>query len=390
MTSSQAPGSLSVLFAGGGTTGHISPLLAIADDLRYQDPEARLTVLGTPEGLETRLVPEAGYDLVTIDKVPMPRSLDTSLVRFPGKLLGTITRVRKLIRERDVDVVVGVGGYVSTPAYLAARLTGTPIVIHEANAHPGMANKLGARFTPPERIGFAFAGTPLPGEHVGMPMRAAIEHLDRRDPATREAAARHLGLDPALPTIIVTGGSLGAQTINDAMLGAMEDISSAGVQVLHITGRGKGEDLRAAAADQPHYHVVDYVDGMENVYLAADLLVCRAGAGTVAEVSVMCVPAVYVPLAIGNGEQRLNASSAVKAGAATMVANADFTAEHVRTSVLPLVTNPAQLEAMERAAEALDFPLAAARTMVGKIFAAAGRPHPARAYPAHLLTKKER
>ncbi len=378
-----------MLFAGGGTTGHISPMLAIADDLRFQDPEARVTVLGTPEGLETRLVPAAGYELTTIDKVPMPRSLDLGVLRFPGKLLGTISRVRRLLKEREVDVVVGVGGYVSTPAYLAARLSGVPVVVHEANARPGMANKLAAKFTPAENIGYCFAGTPLPGHRVGMPMRAGIEHLDRRDPSVRAAAAGRLGLAPDMPALVVTGGSLGAQSINDAMLHAMDAVAAAGIQVLHITGRGKGEDLAAAAADHPHYHVVDYVDGMENAYLAADLLVCRAGAGTVAEVSVMQVPAVYVPLPIGNGEQRLNASEAVKAGAAHMVVDADFTADRVISGIVPLLTEPDRLARLEQAARELDFPAAAARTMVRVLYRAAERDHPARPYPDHLLTASE-
>lgn len=382
--------SLSVLLAGGGTAGHVSPLLAIADDLRFQDPGASIVVLGTEEGLESRLVPGAGHELVTIPKVPMPRRPNADALRFPGRFRGAVRSVVELLRERDVDVVLGVGGYVSTPAYLAARRTGTPIVVHEANARPGLANKVGARLSRSDLVGYAFPGTPLKGRQVGMPMRAQIEAVDYDEPDQRRSARRWLGLDEHLPTLVVTGGSLGAQTINDAMAGSLDAIDAAGVQVLHITGVGKGEDLREATADLPHYHVRDYVDGMENAYLAADLLVCRAGAGTVAEVSVVWVPAVFVPLAVGNGEQRLNAAAHVDAGAALMVDNADFSGDYVVDTVLPLVTDTERLDAMRGSARREGFPGTAARTMTHMIHDAAGAEHPSREYGSERWTKHER
>lgn len=381
---------LTVLFAGGGTTGHISPMLAIADDLAFQVPDAQILMLGTAEGLETRLVPEAGHELLTIDKVPAPRRIDAGLVRFPGRLLGTVSAVTRIIRERGVDVVCGVGGYVSTPAYLAARRTGTPIVVHEANARPGLANRLGARLTPRRRVGYTFASTPLTGEHVGMPMRSAIEAVDRTDSAARARAAVALGLDPQRRTLVVTGGSLGAQAMNEAFRAAMPELMAAGLQILHITGAGKGADLAAAAERYHGYHVVDYVDGMENVYAAADLLICRAGAGTVAEATTAQVPAIYVPLPIGNGEQRLNAADAAAAGAAEIIENADFTADCIRTRIIPLLTDDARLEAMEQAARSMVFPQTAARTMVAMILDAAGLDHPHRPYPPERRTRDER
>lgn len=382
--------SLTVLLAGGGTTGHISPLLAIADDLVHQDPETTIIVLGTAEGLETRLVPAAGYELVTIAKTPMPRRPNADALRFPGRFAGAVRSVVEILRSRDVDVVVGVGGYVSTPAYLAARRTGTPIVVHEANAKPGLANRVGAALTSRSLVGYAFEGTPLRGRHVGMPMRAAIEALDVEEPSQRAAARIALGLDPDLPTLVVTGGSSGAQAINEAMEAAMPDVAAAGVQVLHITGAGKGESLAAAAADLPHYRVVDYVDGMEQAYLAADLLIARSGAGTVAEVAVAWVPTVFVPLPIGNGEQALNAQASVAAGSALLVENAHFTADYVRETVLPLVVDGERLERMRRAAERMRFPQTAARTVVEMVYEAAGGAHPRRDYGPDQWTKHER
>lgn len=381
---------LTALFAGGGTTGHVAPMLAIAEDLRFQDPEAEIIMLGTPTGLETRLVPEAGFELVTIDKVPAPRRLDGNLLRFPGRLAGTVRKARRLIRERGVDIVIGVGGYVCPPAYLAAKLSGVPVIIHEGNARPGLANRLGAGFTPAPNIGYTFAGTPFKGSHVGMPIRSQIEIIDYRDAAQRRAARTHLGLRTDLPTLVVTGGSSGAQRLNDAFVGALDAIAEAEVQVLHIAGAGKADELAAAAAQLPDYHVVEYVDGMHNAYLAADLLLARAGAGTVAEVSITGVPTVFVPLAIGNGEQRLNAAGLVEAGAALMIDNADFDAASVTGTVLPLLQDAQRLQAMSDDVLATDFPMAAARTMVHKMYAALGREHPHRPYPPDMLNRKER
>lgn len=379
---------VNVLFAGGGTTGHVAPMLSIADDLRFQDPDSDILMLGTDEGLEKRLVPQAGYRLQTIPKVPFPRRLGPQILSFPFRFGSSIRQVRRLLKKQKTDVVVGVGGYVCPPAYLAAKSLGIPIVLHEANAVPGMANKLGARYADASSIGYTFASTPMAGEQVGMPMRIEITQVDRGDKEQRAQAAERLGINPDLTTLVVTGGSSGAQKINEAFAQTATEFT--GLQVLHITGAGKGEQLREATKGCPDYRVVEYVDGMENAYAAADLIVCRSGAGTVAEVTVAEVPAVFVPLAIGNGEQKRNAADSVEAGASILIDNADFTADSVRSTVIPLLRNPEQLEKMSAAARALDFPVNADRAMTKKIFAAAGRAHPNREYPPARQTRRER
>lgn len=379
---------VNVLFAGGGTTGHVAPMLAIVRDFKFQDPDGEVTILGTEEGLESRLVPQAGYELNTIEKVPFPRSINASTVKFPGRLLRTVSRTKELIKKNNVEVVVGVGGYVSTPAYLAAKSLRVPIVIHEGNAVPGLANKLGARFT--KYVGYTFAPTPLKGKHVGMPMRREIAQINRKDPLTRYQAMQKLGLDASLATVIVTGGSSGAQAINDAFCDAVDEIQRTGVQVLHITGVGKADKIREATADLRNYHVTEYVDGMEAVYSAADLLICRAGAGTVAEVTVAQVPALYVPLAIGNGEQVKNAHDPVTAGGALMVDNAAFSATTIKNTVIPLAKDPHRLRNMTKRLRELKFPATADRDMTRMIFEAANVPYPDRAYPYELMTRDER
>jgi len=338
--------SLSVLLAGGGTTGHVAPLLALADCLIRRDPQARITALGTAEGLEARLVPQAGYALAVIPRVPLPRKPSADLLRLPGRLRAAVAAASAAITESRADVVVGFGGYVSTPAYLAARRLGVPIVVHEGNARPGLANRLGARLT--RFVGCTFPGTPLRGATViGMPLRRQITTLDRV--ALRPQGLAAFGLADRRPVLLVTGGSLGAQRLNVSLGAAAADLTGAGVQVLHVSGRGKQVD-RSAASDLPGYVVREYLDRMDLAFAAADFVVCRAGAGTVSEVTALGLPAAYVPLPIGNGEQRLNADPVVAAGGGLLVADADCTPEWVRSTLVPLVTDPAALTAMGAAA----------------------------------------
>jgi UDP-N-acetylglucosamine--N-acetylmuramyl-(pentapeptide) pyrophosphoryl-undecaprenol N-acetylglucosamine transferase len=235
--------------------------------------------------------------------------------------------------------------------YLAAWRRRIPIVIHEANTRAGLANRVGAMFT--KHVGVAFPETRLRhARHVGMPMRKAIAGLDRE--AWRAEARQSLGLDAGQPALIVTGGSSGAQSINRTIAGAVAALAEAGIQTLHITGRGKAvtnDDGAPLAADG--YHQVEYVDGMENVYAAADVLLARSGAATVSEVAAVGLPAVFVPLPIGNGEQAMNASALVKAGAALLVDDRALTAEWLKAELIPLLTDQARLEDMASKAKEL-------------------------------------
>lgn len=356
--------SASILLAGGGTTGHISPMLAIGRRLREDHPDLEVFALGTPDGLETRIVPAAGFELLTIDKAPMPRRPNKQALRFPKAFADNISKVKEILTQREVRAVVGVGGYVCPPAFLAARSAQVPIIVHEANAKPGMANRLGAFLTKPGMVGVTFPQTRLRNAAlVGMPMPQEIVGLDRSDITVRRQARADLGLEPDRATLVVTGGSSGAERINNAFVSDGWRFEDAGVQVLHITGAGKGGDLAEATAGLAHYHVVDYVDGMHRAYAAADLLVARSGAATVAETTVTGVPAVYIPLAIGNGEQRLNASGSVEAGASLMIENSAFTGESIAQTLVPLVTDPDRLAAMSTAALELHYPTDAATTM---------------------------
>jgi len=360
---------LSVVLAGGGTAGHISPLLAIARAIRAGAPEAEILAVGTAAGMETRLVPAAGFELATIDRVPMPRRPSADLLKLPARLAAAVRQAGRILDEAAASVVVGVGGYVSTPLYVAARRRGVPIVIHEANARPGLANRLGARLT--GHVAVAFGNTPLPhAQWVGMPMRAEIAGLDRD--AARDAARARLGLEPGRPALIVTGGSSGAASINATISASLPALAAAGIQVLHITGRGKQLlDGAGAVLAAPGYRQVEYVDGMEDVYAAADVLLARSGAATVCEVAAVGVPAVLVPLPHGNGEQALNAAGLVEARAAELVADRDFTPEWVGRKLVPLLQDPRRQAQMAAAARALGIRDADER-MAAMVFSAAG------------------
>jgi UDP-N-acetylglucosamine--N-acetylmuramyl-(pentapeptide) pyrophosphoryl-undecaprenol N-acetylglucosamine transferase len=324
------------LLAGGGTAGHVNPLLALADEIMAREADATVIALGTEEGLESRLVPEHGTELVTIPKLPFPRRPSKYALGFPQKYFATVRKVRKLIRDRAVDVVVGFGGYVSTPAYRAAQLENTPYVVHEANALPGLANRLGARKTP--YVAVTFPGTPIRNARVtGMPLREQITSLDVS--AARARGRERFQLEPDAPTLLVTGGSLGARGINFGISSAAQEIVDAGIQVLHVWG-GLTE---LEDPGVPGYTVIPYCNDMELAFAACDLVVSRAGATTVSEISGLGIPAVFSPYRSGNGEQALNCKAVVQAGGALAIEDDQITVEWVSDTLIPLVKDPEAL-----------------------------------------------
>jgi UDP-N-acetylglucosamine--N-acetylmuramyl-(pentapeptide) pyrophosphoryl-undecaprenol N-acetylglucosamine transferase len=343
---------ISVVLAGGGTAGHVEPAMAVADALTALDPDVRITALGTQRGLETRLVPERGYHLELITPVPLPRKPSGDLVRLPLRVRRAIRQTRAVLDDVDADVIVGFGGYVALPAYLAARgglrrRRAVPVVIHEANASAGWANRVGARSA--RRVLSAVADPGLGHvEVVGVPVRAAITSLDRV--ALRAEARAHFGFTDDARVLLVFGGSQGAQSINRAVAAAAKDLAAAGVSVLHAHGPKNTLDLPEPADGDPPYVAVPYLNRMDLAYAAADLAMCRSGAMTVAEVTAVGLPAVYVPLPIGNGEQRLNALPVVNAGGGLMVDDADLHPGFVADTVAGLLNDAARMTQMTAAA----------------------------------------
>ena len=360
-TGSTGTSSLSVVLAGGGTAGHVEPALAVADALVSLDPDVRITALGTARGLETRLVPERGYSLELITPVPLPRKPTGDLARLPVRVLRAVRQTRAVLDKVEADVVIGFGGYVSLPAYLAACSPGrprrrVPVVIHEANASAGLANRVGARCA--HRILSAVANPGLRrAEVVGVPVRETITSLDRA--ALRSTARAHFGFADDSRVLLVFGGSQGAASLNRAVAAAAGDLAAAGVSVLHAHGAKNTIDLRDPQPGDPPYVAVPYLSRMDLAYAAADLAICRSGAMTVAEVTAVGLPAIYVPLPIGNGEQRLNALPVVNAGGGILVADADLTPGFVAEQVAGLLNDTSRLAAMTAAAALVGHPDAA-------------------------------
>ncbi|RJQ82235.1 undecaprenyldiphospho-muramoylpentapeptide beta-N-acetylglucosaminyltransferase [Pseudonocardiaceae bacterium YIM PH 21723] len=329
-----------VVVAGGGTAGHIEPALALADAVMRLRPDARVIALGTERGLEGKIVPARGYQLEFIPPVPLPRKPTADLLSLPLKVRGAIRAVRDIYDRYGADVVVGFGGYVALPAYLAARGR-LPIVVHEANAKAGLANKVGAKFA--HKVAAAVPNSGLDAQVIGIPLRHSITTLDRA--ALRAQARAHFGLHPTAPTVFVTGGSQGAQSINRAVSGAAGALQQAGIGVLHVHGP-KNTIAVQQVPGAPSYVPLPYCDRMDLAYAAADVILCRSGAMTVAEVSAVGLPAVFVPLPIGNGEQALNALPVVDAGGGVIVKDEDLTTQRVVDLLIPLLHDPGTLSQM--------------------------------------------
>jgi UDP-N-acetylglucosamine--N-acetylmuramyl-(pentapeptide) pyrophosphoryl-undecaprenol N-acetylglucosamine transferase len=318
-------------------------MLALADAVMKAEPTAEVWALGTAEGLEARLVPARSYRLLLIDKVPFPRRVNWAFFSFPRRFAAATRQVQGYLRENQIEVVVGFGGYASAPAYLAARREGIPIVVHEANALPGLANRFGARSA--AAVGVAFRNTRLKGaEFVGMPLRSEIVAIAKSKNVSE--ARNHFGLHPKTSTLLVTGGSLGARAINETVEASRKYFSAAGVQVLHIVG--ENSDLPSEA--NADFIRLTYCDRMDLAIAAADFAIARAGASTVSEFAAVGLPAVYVPYPVGNGEQKFNVVDLLAVGGALTVRDADFTPDYVSNVVIPVISDSRRLLKMSKAA----------------------------------------
>jgi len=330
-----------VVLAAGGTGGHIEPALNVGDALTRLDPEVVLSVLGSDRGLESTLVPLRGYELDTVPSVPLPRRPNGDLIRLGPRLWTAVSQATAVLKRRRADVVVGFGGYAAVPAYLAARRCRVPIVIHESNAHAGVANRMGARFTP--YVFESYPGAISRARPMAVPLRQAISTLDRA--AVRAEGRAHFGLSPDLPTLLIFGGSQGAARLNGAVSAAMPRLHESGIQVLHSYG-----SRNPAPDPSPGYVALPFIERMDLAYAAADLALTRAGAMTCAELAAVGLAAIYVPLPIGNGEQRLNALPVVNAGGGLLVEDAALTPEWLIETAVPLLHDGDRLRGMSAAA----------------------------------------
>lgn len=354
----QRPG-LRVLIAAGGTGGHVFPGLALARALTSRDPAAVVTFAGTGRGIENQAVPAAGFQLDLLPILPLSRRLSKETLLAPFAAVAGTAAAWRLVRARRADVVAGMGGYVTLPVAVAARLAGVPVVLHESNAVPGLANRLAARVATRVAIGVTEAAAAFPSMRtvvVGNPVRPELARLDRA--ALRPEALAHFGLQPDRRTLFVFGGSQGARRINQATVdtaGRWPD--PAGVQVLHATGRRDEASVRAgwdrARADGMlaglHVVVVPFVERMDLAYAAADLAVSRAGALTVAELTAAGVPAIMVPLPHATaGHQAANAKVLARAGGVVHIPDQDLDGPRLAGTAAALLDDPQALARMSK------------------------------------------
>jgi UDP-N-acetylglucosamine--N-acetylmuramyl-(pentapeptide) pyrophosphoryl-undecaprenol N-acetylglucosamine transferase len=320
-----------VVLAGGGTAGHIEPALAVADALVAKRKDLSCEFLGTNGALETLLVPKRGYRLRTIPKVVLPRQLRIQSIFFPIQLVRAfLAALRQL---KGVDALIGFGGYVSAPAYLAATIKKIPIVIHEANAKPGWANRLGRHFAEVVAVNFEGVRRQWPSAVLtGMPIRQSIASLAqlRDKDSFRKLHCDTWGFDPAKPVVAVFGGSQGSRHINDVIAEFNSQFKPQGsdLQIIHAVGVNNPlPEKRAGYLPLPYFH------DMAAIYGSADLLITRSGAVTCSELATVGKFSILVPLPHGNGEQFDNARALVEHGAAIAIANDEFDADWLRSNL---------------------------------------------------------
>lgn len=357
-----------VLVAGGGTAGHVFPAIAVAKELaRRADVEP--VFVGVPDRLEARLVPEAGFRLHEIAAVSVPRRPSPALLKLPFAIRAAVRACERIAREESAAAVATFGGYVSFPLDRAAKRLGLPLVIHEQNAVPGLTNRVAARWA--DRVAVTFPGSADRFPHpercavTGDPVREDLLALDRD--ADRAGARQAFGLAPDVPTLLVFGGSQGARSLNRAVTEAHERWGVESLQILHAAGRGLHDEAVAAwepvRAARPgiRVEVVDFIDDMARAYAAADVVVCRAGATSIAELTVLGLPAVLVPYPHATGDhQTANARALDQTGGAVLVDDADLDGAALVAAAEPLLTDTARYARMAAASRAFGRPDAAA------------------------------
>ncbi len=349
--------SVKVLFAGAGTAGHVEPALAVATWLRENVSNINIKFLGTIDGVETTLVTDAGFELLLIEKAPFPRSVGLETFTWPRKFWRTLRETEGLLK--GADVVVGFGGYVAAPAYLAAKRLDLPIIAHEANAKMGLANIL-AKWCGAQMLS-AF-GKDLESR-VGIPLRKSIINLAKLSPDERQNLKREIlsemNLDPLAPTILVFGGSLGSVKFNEVISKAKNEISHMGIQIIHAVG--SKNELPQAEAD---YYPLKYIFDMARAYAASDLVISRSGAVSVTETGVLGLYSLYVPLPIGNGEQIENAKEVVSQMGGTIIANEEFSGDWLISHIAEIMQSAI---AWRDSYQKMDFPLDASEQIARQI-----------------------
>lgn len=351
-----------VAMAAAGSGGHVFPALAVADELRRRGLDHDDIVFFGGDRMEASVIPDAGYPFVGVDIHGIRRTASIDNLRLPGKVRAATAVIASAIEERSLRSMAVFGGYIAGPAALAARRRGIPLIVHEANAVPGLANRMIARRADTVFTSFAAASIRLDDAIlIGSPLRSVFTDFDAND--RRLVARNRYGCGADEDVLAVVGGSLGAQFLNDVTtVLAMADERS--FSIVHVTGPTHFEEIADMARDVPRWFPIAFEDDMADLYAAADLVLCRSGALTVSELHATRTPAVLVPLPAGKGYQAENAADLADGGAARIVAQTE--PDDVAAVVMALMADPGARAAMRSADHPIDHGRAAA-TMAERI-----------------------
>jgi UDP-N-acetylglucosamine--N-acetylmuramyl-(pentapeptide) pyrophosphoryl-undecaprenol N-acetylglucosamine transferase len=349
---------LRVIVTGGGTGGHIYPAMAIAKGLQERFPDCEILYIGTKEGMEARLVPENGLDFRGIAGRGLPRKLSVEVLQAAGTNLKALWETKKILKDFKPDLVVGTGGYVSGPVVLTAALFGIPTLLHEQNALPGKTNKALAKVVKKVMVTFPesakFFSSPGKIEVVGLPVRPEIGKLERKQ------SAKELGLDPRKKTLLITGGSRGALSINQAVIFLLSKLETyPDIQLIWATGSATYQtiidelDLKGINWRLDRWRIVEYLAKMPEALAVADLCLCRAGATTLAELSAAGKAGILIPYPYAaENHQEYNARVFEEKGAAEVIIDRELTGELLWETVTKIIFNNFKLEEMgKRSAE---------------------------------------
>ena len=318
-----------ILISGGGTGGHIYPALAIANAWMEKHPDSEILFVGAQGKMEMQKVPEAGYTIKGLPVAGLQRKLTLANLSFPIKLWRSLRMASRIVKEFNPHVVVGVGGYASGPVLYAAQNKGIPTLLQEQNSYAGLTNKLLAKKAAKICVAYPEMDRFFPKEKLkltGNPVRKDLLDLAGK----REQGIQVFGLDPTRKTVLVLGGSLGARTLNQAMLKHMVDLEKEGYQVLWQSGKFYFKDMELALekAGLTHIHLREFIREMDLAYAAADVIVSRAGALSVSELCLVGKPVIFIPSPnVAEDHQTKNANACVKQGAAVLLADADAVAK---------------------------------------------------------------
>lgn len=354
-----------VIVSGGGTGGHIYPALTLIRTIQKHISDAEFLYVGTNAGLESDIIPKEGLPFTAIDIQGFKRSLSPANLFRAGRAIAGVVKAMGIVKDFRPDVAIGTGGYVCGPILLAASLMGIPALIQEQNVVPGITNKILSKFVKKIAIGTKEAARLFPKDKVvftGNPIRFEVMS------AFREDGLKEFGLDPQKKTVLISGGSRGAQSINKAMTGVIRHYAgSSKVQILHVTGKSGYEEVLAAIGaaginlgEATNIVVKPYLYNMPQAMAAADLAVFRAGAIGIAELTARGIPSILVPYPhAAENHQEFNARAIADKGAARMILDKDLTSERLLSTMAELLSEDAKLEKMRRASKMLGRPQAA-------------------------------